>query len=265
MQNQVNFNIQTQHNTHAYRSIQTNQINSVNPDFRDFYKSYKKEKTGGIDDISKVSELPPEVRRSDIICLLSYYNARLGEQERLMEERLAELGITDINDVPVANFNTYSISDANEADVIALLNNLREKFGIQINTMGTLGLPALDEANNYDGGDMRMLSISVGMLYKMANDPDIHKTISEKIQRWLDGSSEFLDKAGNAATNMTMSITEYSELYGYGENFNASDNERAIAKEAWEELIDYLLKWLDERNDEYSKKEINECLFEILF
>jgi len=264
MQNQVNFNIQTQRNTHAYRSIQTNQSNSVTPDFRDFYKSYKKEKTGGIDDIRKVSELPPEVWKSDIICLFSYYNARLGEQERLMKERLAELGITDINEVPVADFKTYFMKEENEADAIAMLNDLREKFNIQINTMGTLGLPALDEANNYDSGDLRMLNISAGMLYKMANDPEVYQNISDKIQRWLDGSSEFLDKAGKAATNMTMSITEYSELYGYGENFNASDNEKAIAKDAWEELIDYLLKWLDERNDEYSKKEISECLFEIL-
>jgi len=63
---------------------------------------------------------------------------------------------------------------------------------------------------------------------------------------------------------MSMSITEYSELYGYSENFNAPENERAIAKEAWDELIDYLLKWLDERDEEYSSNKISECLFEIL-
>ena len=210
------------------------------------------------------SRLPDNGKKEDIICLSEFRKSFLVAQEQLSNEKKegCEADLPCVSNIPFAVFNI--IAEPTENDARAVLNGLREKFGIPINVMGTPGLPALDELNNYNGGDTRMLNISVGLLYKMAGDPEEHRKISEKIQRWLDGSSEFLDKVGGEATNMTMSITEYSELYGYGMSQNATDSDYAKAKEAWEELIDYLLKWLDERNDDYSKKEISECLFEIL-
>ena len=185
-------------------------------------------------------------------------------EKQLCEEKKVENGTKapyECN-IPYAVLNIFS--EPSETDAMAVLDGLRERFGIQINTMGTYGLPALDEGNRYDGSDSRTLSISVGLLYKMASDPETHRNITDKIQRWMDGSSEFLGKHGGAATNMTMSITEYSEIYSYGENFNVSDEERTMAKKAWEELIDYLLKWLDERNEGYDVEKLSEYMFEII-
>jgi len=192
-----------------------------------------------------------------------YVEKHNSEQDRINEKTAAQ-GITGNNEVQFVDFRTYTLSEPSESDVIALLNNLREKFNIHINTMGSNGLPALDDDYSYDGSDSRILNISVGMLYKMASDSEFHNDISEKIQRWLDGSSEFLEKTGNAVAGMTMSLTEFSELYGYSENPNATTFDRANAKEAWEELVDYLLKWLDERNEHYSERDLSENLFEIL-
>jgi len=208
--------------------------------------------------------MPDSGKKEDIINLSEFRKAFLVAQEQISNGSKAECGTNQpcVYNIPFTVFNINA--EPTEADARTVLNGLREKFGIQINAMGTLGLPALDELNNYNGGDSRILNISVGMLYKMAGDPEEHRKISEKIQRWLDGSSEFLDKVGGAATNMTMSITEFSELYGYGMSQNATDSDYAKAKEAWEELIDYLLKWLDERNEEYNNNEISDCLFEIL-
>ena len=117
MQNQVDFSTpanrsaHANRNTHAHRNTDANhntqskRSSNAHPSYREVHNSYKKQEIGGIEDLREVSMIRQGV---NITCLVCYLNSQLGEDEKLTAARLVELGLSDINDVPMADFGTLA-------------------------------------------------------------------------------------------------------------------------------------------------------------
>jgi len=193
MQNQVNINVQTQHNTHNYRNTKANRNTNSHQSYREIHNSYKKYEVGGVKDLRMVSMIP---QGADITCLVCYLNAQLGDQEKLTAARLVELGITDINDVPVADFGKLATPQEMLDDLIS--RNVR--FARNPSTIST--------------EVMRItMSAFLGQKHIRNYIPDIWSANS-KLEE-LKSTAAAIDYSGMSDTEKVMSIyNRYEEAFG---------------------------------------------------
>jgi len=97
-------------------------------------------------------------------------------------------------------------------------------------------------------GTYRKFRISEEMLKQMSEDPGVFQDITEKMKRWLEGTFEFLANHKGAIDRMEMYISEYGVVYAYNENYDAPEDVVKKAKAELNDLLDFLLKWIDDRN-----------------
>lgn len=196
-------------------------------------------KLPGAEALTVASELPCYVR-NNAIDILKISSSLIEEQEQYYRDRQAELGIT--GEIPVAVFNPVT-----EADMIAVLNSLKERFGISIDVRPSNGerLNGV-EGNSNTGASPYFVTITVDTLRQMAGDPETNLRISENIQKWLDESSTLLRKTGDTVVHMIMQINDSSIFFGSATRLN-TDREKSIWENAWSGLMKAFEEWTEDR------------------
>jgi len=148
----------------------------------------------------------------------------------------------------VRGIMTQRISEEAKIDAGAeeMLAKLRCMFDIPVIIIGSEDDDIPDSIMRGNTiGTYRKFRISEEMLKRMSDDPELFCDITEKMKRWFDGTSEFLENHKGAIDRMEMYISEYSIMYAYNENFDAPDSEVKNAKLVLNELHDVLLKWMN--------------------
>jgi len=154
-----------------------------------------------------------------------------------------------------------SIPEENKVDasINEMLTNLRGMFNIPVIIIGSKEDDIPDSVMRANTpGTYRKFRISEEMLKRMSEDPGTFQDITEKMNRWLDGTCEFLAKHEGAIDRMEMYISEYGIMYAYTENYDAPASAVKEAKVELNDLLDFFLKWIDERNRNSTEKADNE-------
>ena len=161
--------------------------------------------------------------------------------------------------MPVALFERIQKS---ACDTDEMLKKLRAMFDAPVIVIGSEEDDIPHWATNPTGGTLRLFRISKEMLRKMEEDPEVFHDITEKMQRFLDGLCEFLKNHDGIISNIQMYIDVNGIAYGYTENFDAPSSKVVKAKRELDDLIDFLIKWLDERNKSSDERETVEDINE---
>ena len=82
--------------THVERSNHENRTSHENKSYKEIHDSYKNQEIPGVEALQLVSMLPATIVMNELTCVMSYYNAQQGVQEKLIMERLAELGLSEM-------------------------------------------------------------------------------------------------------------------------------------------------------------------------
>ena len=206
---------------------------------------YARCKIPGYEALTRVSELSEEDRKS-AVCIVKYLDAARKAQEELQNKKQAEIGVQEMP--PFAVFlPIMKVSDgcANET-----LSKLRDMFSIPVIVIDS------DEDDIPDSfmrgntiGTYRKFRISEEMLKRMSGDLCLFQDITDKMKRWLDGTCEFLGNHGGTIDRMEMYISETGIVYAYTENYDAPESAVKKAKAELNDLIDFLIKWLSDRDN----------------
>ena len=162
--------------------------------------------------------------------------------------------------MPAALFER--IQQESKCDTDKMLKKLRAMFDAPVIVIGSEEDNIPHWAKSPTGGTLRLFRISKEMLRKMDDDPEVFRDITEKMQRFLDGLCEFLKNHDGAISNIQMYIDVNGIAYGYSENFDAPSSKLVKAKRELDDLIDFLIKWLDERNKSSNERETIEDINE---
>jgi len=136
-----------------------------------------------------------------------------------------------------------------DASASEMLSKLQGMFSIPVIIIGSKEDDIPDSVMRANtAGTYRKFRICEEMLKRMSEDPGIFQDITDKMKRWLDGTCEFLAKHEGTIDIMEMYISEYGVIYAYTENFDAPEATVKKAKTELNDLLDFLLKWIDQRN-----------------
>ncbi|MCL2249417.1 MAG: DUF6033 family protein [Oscillospiraceae bacterium] len=134
-----------------------------------------------------------------------------------------------------------------------MLSKLRERFSnVSFHTELTRdGIARLNRSES------NTIQITDGMLKRMANDPNEYKWVTEKIERFLSGASEFSGMT-DGTHQIGMSISEVGTLFwSFAGVSDLSETEAEALNQAWNYFMDSFLEWFRNRGEN--------CTFEMLF
>ena len=164
--------------------------------------------------------------------------------------------------MPVALLERIQQQQESKCDTDEMLEKLRAMFDAPVIVIGSEEDNIPLRAKSPTGGTLRLFRISREMLRKMDDDPEVFRDITEKMQRFLDGLCEFLKNHDGIISNIQMYIDVNGIGYGYSEDFDAPSSKVVKAKRELDDLLDFLIKWLDKRNKSNDERETVEDLNE---
>ena len=136
-----------------------------------------------------------------------------------------------------------------------MLSKLRSMFKIPVIIIGSQEDDIPDSVMRANtAGTYRKFRISEEMLKRMSEDPGIFQDITEKMNRWLDSTHEFLANHEGTIDRMEMYICVHGVAYAYNEIYDAPEEALKKAKTELNDLLDFLLKWIDARNRDSIEK-----------
>jgi len=197
----------------------------------------------GYEALTRKSELSLEDRNS-AIDIFKFKDVMIEAQEQIYRDRRAELGITYEN-IPYAVLKPIT-----EAQMLDVLNDLRERFSVPINVLTRYGETPSLEGDWAPMGGKLAITITTDGLRQMAGDPVWHQSVIDQIQNAIDGSSSFSSKAGTTVTAL-MQIDSSSINFGLAIRDHLSDSEMTRVKDAWKEFMQALIALLKGRDEEY--------------
>jgi len=141
-----------------------------------------------------------------------------------------------------------------------MLAKLRCMFDIPVIVVGSEedDMPHWIKLGLGNGDTFRKFRITEGMLRQMSEDPEVFKDITEKMQRYYDGTCEFIKNYNGVITSMEMYISETGIVYAATENYDAPEEVVKRAKAILNDLHDFFLKWLEKRDNPVKDEEIHE-------
>jgi hypothetical protein len=151
-----------------------------------------------------------------------------------------ELDACEKTGIPFAVFGKR----ISEAQMIEVLNDLRERFRIPINVVPGGGM-TIDEpgCSIPIGNNPIFINVSVDALIQMAADPDWHRSVTEKIQHLLDESPKLFNRAGSSLSQVIMGIGSSTINYGYAIGPHISDSELSRIRDVLDEFVQALTEW----------------------
>jgi len=208
---------------------------------------------------SKAYGLQEGTKKEEILNIQKFRNSFFNAQGMFQSEKKINHGIKTHFECSVREVMMKNKPEETENPGNEMLKKLRDMFDIPVLVIGSeeddiphrlkLGLGA---------GNFRMFRISEEMLKRMAEDPELFQDVTERMKQWRDGTCEFLRKHEGTISSMEMYICETGFAYAYTENFDAPDFFVKNAKVALNDLHDFLLKWLGERNKDSNEIKTDE-------
>ncbi|MCL2627279.1 MAG: hypothetical protein FWD44_01090 [Oscillospiraceae bacterium] len=141
-----------------------------------------------------------------------------------------------------------------------MLSKLRSMFSIPVIVIGSEedDMPHRIKLGLGNGDTFRKFRITEEILRRMSEDPEIFQNITEKMQRYYNGTCEFIQNFNGVITSMEMYISENGIVYAATENYDAPEEMVKKAKATLNDLHDFFLKWLEKRDNPLKDEEIHE-------
>ena len=209
----------------------------------------------GAEALTLVSDLPRYIRENAV----DIYKYRDNYNE-LPEQNYTSTGIRYLGAVRFE----HEFASVTETDMIGVLSNLRDRFGIPINVVPSNGeFLQGDIWKQENGNSKHIITISADGLMQMASNPNMYARITENIQKWIDASSDLVRNSGPAVAFSNMYIGVNHIDIGYA-TMQANDRELSVADRAWQEFMRTFQEWTENRSDIFRPEERARFGFRVL-
>jgi len=189
MQNQVNPNAQTQHTYNTQRSKQANRNNQSGRSYQEIHDSHQSQRLPGAKALQRVSELPPDFDRSNLICLLSVLENHNFTYESDAEQLVKPQSFEDILTLVIHNPN----------DPMSKYQNAMKIY------LGQKNVEKYIDTENINGKLASLRYAADPAYYVGMSDPEIAKAIVDKYEKCF----------GDFLKAMAISYPSYPESAGY--------------------------------------------------